>query len=518
MLVSARMRSSVCALTLLAITRVATAQPEPGTAGAPPAPTPDTAAPAETPPAAPAPSPAETPPVTATAPTPSAPPSHVQPNEGPPPVVDPDVGFRFGSYGRMIAGTDLRGGKPESANVVAHGPRIVEPSYLELELSYGFVTQRSLVLRPVITLAFNGTLFHETGEFDAQPALRNVFLEAQLTKKVWAWAGSRMYRGDDIYLFDYWPLDDLNTIGGGVMFRDDKLELAAHAGANRLLQPFQFQQIEVPNPAQGATTVLQLNRQRMVASATGAYTLALSGRRFAKAKVHGEVHGLPSGTRKRDDGTLEALPSDTGYLIGAELGTYETPTERGERRHLNVFVRYAKGLAAFDELAPPTSFGPDLKTTRASELTFGASGNFDHALGNVMLGALSRRFIDADESGTDPDDGWEYAVDVRPLAHVAPDTFAGLDLSYQARFPRGLNTNTLRAEDPAVFQIAPMLVYSPMGPSSYDRPQLRLVYRGAHLNDAARDQYVPDDPRHAQSWTHFLGVEAEWWFNSSTYR
>ena len=25
-----------------------------------------------------------------------------------------------------------------------------------------------------------------------------------------------MYRGDDIYLLDYWPLDDQNIVGGGV--------------------------------------------------------------------------------------------------------------------------------------------------------------------------------------------------------------------------------------------------------------------------------------------------------------
>ena len=63
-----------------------------------------------------------------------------------------------------------------------------------------------------------------------------------------------------------------------------------------------------------------------------------------------------------------------------------------------------------------------------------------------------------------------------------------------------------------------MLVYSPMGPSSYDRPQLRLLYRAAHFNDAALASFVPDDPRRDHTWTHFLGVQAEWWFNSSTYR
>ena len=98
------------------------------------------------------------------------------------------------------------------------------------------------------------------------------------------------------------------------------------------------------------------------------------------------------------------------------------------------------------------------------------------------------------------------------------DFFAGADVSYQARFPRGLNPTTQRAEDPAVFQIAPMFVYSPMGGSGYDRPQLRLVYRAAHRNQAALDEYVPDDPRHRHTWMHFLGIQAEWWFNSYTYR
>ncbi len=461
-------------------------------------------------------------------------PSYLPPSDPWPPTdvkADQDEragkGFRFGSYGRILAGTDLRGGKPETANVVAHGPRIVEPSYLELDLSYGFVTPRGLKIRPVITIAFNATLFHDTGDFDAQPALRNVYLEAEATKHLTAWAGSRMYRGDDIYLFDYWPLDDQNTVGGGLMFRKaeredgggDAIELATHAGVNRLSDPFQFQEITVPDPAQGATTALQLDRQRMILSGTGSYLLGGDeGQLSIKVKAHGEFHALPSGRRERTDGTLQALPSDRGWLAGAQVSLFGLSNNPAHRNHINLYLRYAKGLAAFDELVPPTSFGPELKTTRASELTFGAAGAWDHARGNVMFGALSRRFIDADTTGTDPDDGWEYALDVRPLAKVVRELYAGVDLSYQARFPRGLNTSTLRAEDPAVFQIAPMLVFSPMGPSTYDRPQLRLVYRAAHLNDAARDEFVPDDPRQGREWTHFLGFQAEWWFNSSTYR
>jgi LamB porin len=439
------------------------------------------------------------------------------------PLADTFSGLRFGSYGRLITGTDLRGGKPESANIVAHGPRIVEDSYLELDFSYGFRTDRGVKLRPVITLAFDGTLFHDTGDFDAQPALRNMFLEASINRHVTAWVGSRMYRGDDIYLLDVWPLDDQNTVGGGMMYHQgefdrDQLDLAAHVGFNRLNNPFTFQEIQVPNPQQGATTVVQLNRQRIVASASASYLVPrVVGDLSMKVKVHGEFHGLPSGTRKREDGTFESLPSDSGILAGVELGLFGWQVA-GFKRHLNLFLRYAKGLAAFDELAPPTTFGPDLTTSRASELQLGLSGNWDYPLGNLMVAALSRRFEDASGNDVDFNNGWEYAVDARPLFKALPDTFVGADVSYQARFPRGLNPFTERAEDPAVFQIAPMIVYSPMGPSAYDRPQLRLVYRAAYLNAGARDLYVPDDPRHAHSVVHYLGFQAEWWFNSSTYQ
>jgi maltoporin len=378
----------------------------------------------------------------------------------------------------------------------------------------------------VVTLALDGTLFHDTGEFDAHPAVRNMFLDARVNKQLSLWVGSRMYRGDDIYLFDFWPLDDINTVGAGAQYskklnETNQADVAAHVGFNRLNTPFQYQEIEVANPVQGATTVEQLNRQRVVASATASYTMlpAVDGGMGTKLKLHGEFHSLPAGTRKRDDGTYEALPYDTGLLLGAEVGVFGmAPKASGLRRHLNLFARYAKGLAAFDELAPPTSFGPQLKTGKANELSFGVSGNFDHERGQLMLGALSRRFIDADQNSTDPDDGWEYAIAARPLARIVPDWYAGADVSYQARFPKGLNPVTLRAEDPAVFQIAPMVVFSPMGPSAYDRPQIRLVYRAAHLNGAALDTYVPNDPRHNHAWVHFLGLQAEWWFNSSTYR
>ncbi len=44
-----------------------------------------------------------------------------------------------------------------------------------------------------------------------------------------------MYRGDDIYLFDYWPLDNLNTVGAGATYGTrGGTTFALHTGLVRL--------------------------------------------------------------------------------------------------------------------------------------------------------------------------------------------------------------------------------------------------------------------------------------------
>jgi hypothetical protein len=44
------------------------------------------------------------------------------------------------------------------------------------------------------------------------------------------------------------------------------------------------------------------------------------------------------------------------------------------------------------------------------------------------------------------------------------------------------------------------------------------VYRVAKLSDGALALYPEDDPRRAHSTVHYLGAQAEWWFNSNSYR
>jgi maltoporin len=435
----------------------------------------------------------------------------------------PAGGFDFGSYGRVAVASDLRGSTPEAVNVVAHGPRIVEPTYLELDFYYRLRAARGIDVTTVTTVAFGDRLFHDTGTFDARIALRNLYLLAErdvCAGRLGVWAGSRMLRGDDIYLLDYWPLDDINTVGAGVSYRIARMDAAVHAGLNRLLDPFQYQEREVGTPEDGTETVPELDRQRFITSTQFGYRLIRGDKPdqlSARVKLYLEAQALPSGTRRLEDDTVDRLPTDAGWSLGAQLALWGFAPGAS---HASLFARHSRGLTAYDELDAPMDVAPDRKSyPGASELVLGLGGNLEQPWGGVLLGATTRRFRDGDVSTSDVDDGWEYVLDARPRVHVIDALEAAVDVSWQVRFPRGLSPTTLTAADPAVFQVAPMVLYSPFGPGSYARPQFRLVYRAAHLNDAALDQLYPlEDPRRGLTWVHYLGVQAEWWFNSSTYR
>ncbi len=435
---------------------------------------------------------------------------------GPPIPLEPTSKFEFGSYGRINLGADGRGGTPEPVAVVAHWPRVVENTYLELELRHTLHTRDDWWLRTVITPAFIGEPFHYSGDTDTTLVLRNLYAEFS-RGALSLWVGSRMVRGDDVYLLDYWPLDNLNLVGGGARWAEGRLELKLHAGANRLLDPYQYQLVDVADPLFGATTIEQLDRQRGVIAAKGTWRVIgpETGEGFAlKASLYLEAQAIGEGERERTGDTTEALPSDQGVVLGAQLGAWGFA--RGTS-HANLFVRYAKGLAASDWLAVPAAVGLDLRTwENASEVVIGTSSNLELARAGVMVGAYARRFTSASpDADTDPASGWEAVLDARPYVQLGGPLSAAVDLSWQKRWPSGLSPSTLGPVEPSIFQIAPMLLVTPLGTGSYARPQLRVVYRAAHLDEDARDQYPFGDPRRDQAWVHYLGVQAEWWFNSS---
>jgi len=422
-------------------------------------------------------------------------------------------GFRFGTYGRIGYSGDLRqGSQAKSLNVVGHGPRLEEPPYLELDLGYELVRPDALSFRVLSTVAFLEDCFHYNGKWDAKIALRNLFAEADhvLTPHLSLWVGSRMYRGDDIYLLDFWPLDNLNTLGGGLGLRFGGTRIALHAGVNRHVDSYQYQEIQVPDPRSGTDTVAILDRQRTIVSLKVTHEMPrLFGSVSAKASIYGEAHFLPSGTRREELAT-EELPADSGWVAGLQLGVWGL----GQNGFVNLWARAAGGLAAYGELTTPSALDLEKKATAARDVLIAASANYEKGLFGLMFGGYVRWFRDADGISADPDDGWEYVAVARPHLFLHRYFAQAFELSYQGRRPNGLDPRTQTHLVPGIFKFSVMPTLS-WDRGTYARPQLRVVYTMSYLDAGARLGFPVEDPRHGVAVHHFIGAQAEWWWNSS---
>ena len=418
-----------------------------------------------------------------------------------------DDPFWFGSYGRVGVSTDAEAGRGRDSTIVPWGPRLTEGNYIELDFGYRAWKGPDATVVTLVTLALGDQLFHYDGSFDSSTAIRQAYVEADqlFGSGAFAWVGSRMYRGDDIYLLDVWPMDELNTVGVAAGWRDARTELVLHGGFNRLESDYQVQRTPVPAIDFGATDVETLDRQRAVLSAK-------AERRWEglKLRLYGELHYLPDGDRPLAGGfsETEPLPDDRGWMLGAQLGLWDF----AKRGHLNVWLRYASGLAAFDELAIPSGLDTDRRAVDADEYRLAVAGNSEHGPLALHYGGYLRLFTDADGQEEDFDDRQELAFAVRPTLLLGIFTPA-VEASVQISRPNGLNPRTNAQETARVWQLGlvPALTFAD-DPGTYSRPQLRMTYAVSLLNDAALALYPEQDPRASQDVVHFLGVSAEWWF------
>lgn len=433
----------------------------------------------------------------------------------------PNVGgdFSFGSYGRVISASDLRGGSGRQANIVTHGTRIDETTYAELQLERrdGYAT--GAWSKVVATLGIGGPLFHETGDFAAKLAVRNLYAEAggMFHDGLTAWVGSRMYRGDDVYLLDWWPLDNLNTVGGGVRLALDTTSkeatsFALHAGMNRPLDPFYFQLRPSSSPTGfGSVNVLTLDRPRLIVSekATHIERMGTSGS-GVKVVLYSEQHSISKGTFTTDTGDKQPLPSDSGLVYGAQLGLFT-----GHRdTFVNLFVRFATGIAAYGDDTVPSALSTDKSTNGARELLTAVSANYEVGPFGVLVGGYVRGFKDASGNPYSRNTYNEGTLTVRPAVWFLKFLGLAVEGSYQALSSAGVDDagNPIRAKQWR-FGIMPFL--TPAGEGSFTRPHLRLIYAYTHRDDGARALYAPDDRFAKRSDEHFLGLGVEWWFNSS---
>lgn len=430
--------------------------------------------------------------------------------------------FEFGSYGRVWAAWDARGGIGRGTNVVAFGPRIVdEGSYAELELRREDKFDDKTKSRVVATLALFPPFFHFTGRVDNDIGVRNLYAQGTYDRFT-LWAGSRMYRGDDIYLLNWWPLDNQNTVGGGVggtVWKSGGYETIAqvHAGQQRLDNPFQFQQVPVVAPfGFGTVDVTKLDRPRTIETfkLTQFVRPSADAKGGFKAILYGELHQLSAGVFRdplvnRDRG----LPQDSGWLLGSQLSYWTGENDT----YASLFMRHARGVAAYDPLAVPITFAVDRLVTGASETQIAIAGNYGHDRFSLLAAAYVRFFRDASPSETSTQKYDEGVLVARPNLFIGERFGMSFEGSYQQRRIAVVRPGDDGPLTASVTKIGVMPYFSPSGKGSFKRPQIRLLYVASFRDSGARGLYPALDTFNQRSVEHYLGIGAEWWFNSSSY-
>ena len=439
-------------------------------------------------------------------------------NDGKVEKKDDGRGFVFGSYGRVQPATDLRGGSPHWVNIVSHGSRLEQESYVELDFAYLFprIGDNGPLFDFVSTIAFSESLFHNDGRWVALNTVRNLFVRAEnvFWKPLGFWVGSRMYRGDDIYLLDFWPLDDDNIYGGGATLHFDNWGLEYYFGFNRLEVDWQYQSMEVVSDTFGSESITWMDRQRIVTGLKYFQHYDISDKLGLKWKLVGEFQRISAGEKSNDpldeDNSI-VYPEDFGWSVGAEFGLFKY----AKNSFTNIFLKYSGGLAAYGLLTVPWGFDLDYKTKDARELLFAVSSNLEIGWFGAIFGGYVRSFKDSDGNKYDNDDFVEYTFSLRPHFFIHENFYLAFEISHQLKDMNGLttlNNGETKSIRPQVtkFSLIPIVTY---GGGNYGRPQLRLVYTLAYQNDDAKLSYNKEDFRAKHSVMHYFGLSAEWWFN-----
>ena len=163
-------------------------------------------------------------------------------------------------------------------------------------------------------------------------------------------------------------------------------------------------------------------------------------------------HGLPSGTYREDDLDIQNLPADWGFLIGGELSVYS----KRQPNFINLFVKYATGLATVDELEIPTKASLMEKTAGSHEYLVGTSANYETADWGLLWGSYARYYLDSDDNIYDFDDRFEFATALRPTYFATDNFHIASEASVQILRPNGISPVTQEHDIPMAFQLAVM--------------------------------------------------------------
>ena len=276
--------------------------------------------------------------------------------------------------------------------------------------------------------------------------------------------------------------------------------LAVHVGMQRLENPFQYQVTEATSPfGIGSTGVVSLNRPRWCRRSSSRRCSATEG--VLEPEGGDEDGHTARSTRSAPAYGPRVAADRAAFGLGFPRRRAARPLERAERRHLNVWARYAHGLAAYDMLAVPTR---SRTTRRRAARTSSRRGERKRAArpvrpGGGLLSLLHRRVGVADEPSTVPEG----------TAVVRPHVFLGDYFDRGRGEPPGARLR-IRGSDQARWQRALRgRVALRAMPYFADGEGFHAPPRGHALslpNEGARAHYPIEDVRAQYSVQHYLGL------------
>lgn len=438
----------------------------------------------------------------------------------------------FGSYGRIgvnwstNVGNTL-GRRLNLNNMGSIGGRMEEQDYLELGMAFHMrpVTKRYDSLE--INVQFRASVFSRSAALFGNSTtetfggltigLPEMYAEARnlFNKDLNIWVGSRLYRGPDVHMADYFYFNDHSGQGFGVEYKRTRFNVnfVASTDTTATVPPYFYLNIK------SGTSSLEI-RERTVMVLEQDFKV---GKDLLFSALL-EYHKIGDPTSASDTSNLLlSFPGDHGWVIGGRMQWNRLGNLRpGSFNQLG--VRYGSRIAN----------GGDGGSTRTWE-TFGAvdttSFKFseayswhivDHFLFNISPGfSLNGYAIYNKSRGAAPVKGLSETYLGREVYNAKEDLSVGVKgvnyISDIFHWQTELHYSQRKDGDQDWYNMVKLSLIPTLAvrgeKSVWSRPHFRFIYSVARYNDYARDNLYSSYLQLVgpKRWGHFFGVRAEWW-------
>jgi maltoporin len=437
-------------------------------------------------------------------------------------------GFTMGAYGRVGVDWNFEnngsiGRRLNLNNMGSVGGRLEEQDYLELALGTKFGLEKtddqSFVYFQTRVAVWSNSLSLIGNTNSSDPggltfALPELFVEAKNIggSGINLWAGSRLYRGPDLHIADYFYFNDHSGQGFGAEYKNTRFVglFISSTDTSSTLPPYFYLNIATGTPSAAL-------RHRTLWAVEHDFHLNENN----VLTVLGEAQKLGNGGYGQDTTSIYNYPSDYGLVMGARLDTKFGLDKKSFNR---IALRYGSGIANGGEGGNTRTwytFGaPNMENLNyKGAYSVSLVEDYFHQLNQrnwleaYLIGVVSKG--GAEGNGLSPT-YWEKEVynRKRELTVGCREAFQVreyLRLLFEAHYSQRQDGDNDWASV-TKFSFCPTVV--PTGVNDFwARPEIRLVTSVAFYNDYAQEtlyspylEYVG-----SQKVGYYFGIKAEFW-------